>query len=319
MTSNSSSPNDNESGLLSRRRILQILGGIAMVLLSYRIGQCSGLVQMEADTQTQEAQVKTPSFAIPQHLTASPTMPTSTIPTKRSTSTSTKHDPLLGEMAMPTIQQTDEQPKVALLAQPLIITQREWGGRQPVRGFLPQQPRRITLHHEGVIFTGATPAPTYLRSLQAWSMDQRGWPDIPYHFLIDLEGHIYEGRPLNARGDSNTAYDLQDHVQIALLGKYDKGEQQPNEMQINAIIALIAWLVDQYNIPLNLLRGHRDFIPLNAKNEHIDVRTGERITCPGDNLYRYLTDGTIVKGVEQVLASRITPTIAPEHRYGERQ
>jgi hypothetical protein len=185
---------------------------------------------------------------------------------------------------------------------PAIITRAKWGAAKPAHQFAPQQPSRITLHHEGVYFDGSTSASDYLRHVQSWSMHYRRWPDIPYHFLLDLEGQIYEGRPLDARGDTNTSYDLQDHVLIAVLGKYDAGEQQPNRAQIDTVIALMAWIADTYSITPAHIHGHREFIPLNDKGEHIDPHTHEKITCPGDNLFRYLADRTIQDGVARVLA-----------------
>ena len=78
-------------------------------------------------------------------------------------------------------------------------------------------------------------------------------------------------------------------------------EQEPSQSQINAIILLMAWIADLYEIPPSQIHGHRDFIPVNKKGEHIDPRTNQRITCPGDNLYRYLADKTIQHGVARLL------------------
>lgn len=193
---------------------------------------------------------------------------------------------------------------------PVTITPPGWGAAKPAGRFEPQQPRQITLHHEGVYFDGSTPTPVYLQHVQRWSINNRGWPDIPYHFMIDLQGLIYEGRPLDARGDTNTSYDLQDHALIAVLGKYDAGEQEPNQAQIETIIALMAWIAESYQIAPDNIHGHRDFIPLNRNGEHIDPHTGEKITCPGDNLYRYLQDRTIQNGVAG-LRARSVPVRKP--------
>ncbi|NJN66846.1 MAG: N-acetylmuramoyl-L-alanine amidase [Chloroflexaceae bacterium] len=170
--------------------------------------------------------------------------------------------------------------------------------------FVPQQPEHITLHHEGVIFDGSLPAPDYLRAIQHWVITSVGWPDIPYHFIIDLDGIIYEGRPLDARGDTHTSYDLQNMAQIAVLGKYDEGEQVPDERQIDAIIDIMTWLAFEYHIPPDAehIKGHRDYIPVDsATGLHIDPMTGESITCPGDNLYVYLP--SIINEVADRLAS----------------
>jgi hypothetical protein len=182
---------------------------------------------------------------------------------------------------------------------PEIVGRTAWGAEPATRAYLPQQPRLITLHHEGVYFDGSMSAPDYLRHVQVWSIKHRHWPDIPYHFLLDLNGTIYEARPPEARGDTNTSYNLQDHVLIALLGKYDQGEQQPNERQIRSVIELMAWIAGTYAISPDQIHGHRDFIPTNERGEHIDPVTREPITCPGDNLYHYLANGTLQRGVAE--------------------
>jgi hypothetical protein len=153
-------------------------------------------------------------------------------------------------------------------------------------------------------FDGTIPAAQYIRQVQHWCLTDRMWPDIPYHFLIDLDGIIYEGRPLEAQGDTNTGYTTAGHAQVAVLGKYDAGEQEPDAVQIESIIDIIAWIAFRYNIPPDAehIKGHRDYIPFDAASGyHIDTRTGERITCPGDNLYVYLTNGSIPDRVAQKL------------------
>jgi hypothetical protein len=189
------------------------------------------------------------------------------------------------------------------VAKPDIISQKTWGGVDPAGKFIPQRPQHITLHHEGVLFDGSIAASHYLRNVQHWSIVHQHWPDIPYHFIIDLEGRIYAGRPLDACGNTNTSYDVQNHALIALLGKYDAGEQSPNQSQLDSIVALMAWIADSYNISPDRIKGHRDFIPINDKGEHIDPHTHEHVTCPGDNLYHYLANHTIQNRVTQSLDS----------------
>ena len=175
----------------------------------------------------------------------------------------------------------------------------DWGARTPTRAFTEHTPDRITLHHEGVLFDGSIPAPAYLRKVQRWSMDDRAWPDIPYHFLLDLQGTIYMGRPITAVGDTNTMYDPTGHALIAVLGQYDR--QQPNQAQLDTIVVLMAWIAAEYTIPVARIAGHRDFIPVNAAGKHWDRRSNSEITCPGENLYVFLRNGYIVNEVQRRL------------------
>jgi hypothetical protein len=162
-----------------------------------------------------------------------------------------------------------------------VITRAEWGSMEITEGYTPHTLERITIHHDGAEFYGDPVA--RMRSLQSGSRN-RGWVDIPYHFLIDLDGKIYEGRPLQFAGDTATEYDPTGHALITVMGNYEV--QEINEAQLNAVVDLAAWLCYEYSIPPELIKGHRDYAAT---------------ACPGKNLYRYLADGYIVSAVQERL------------------
>jgi hypothetical protein len=163
---------------------------------------------------------------------------------------------------------------------PPVISRAEWGAVDATEGYVPHVPNRITLHHDGAEFHGGAVA--RMRALQSWSRRVRGWVDIPYHFLIDQEGHIYEGRPLQYVGDTATEYDPTGHALITVMGNYNT--QEINQAQLAAIVDLASWLCHEYSIPPQMVRGHRDYAAT---------------SCPGTNLYRYLTNGFIVGAIEE--------------------
>jgi hypothetical protein len=150
-------------------------------------------------------------------------------------------------------------------------------------GYTPHVLDRITLHHDGTEFYGG--AVERMRGLQSWSQRVRGWVDIPYHFLIDRDGTIYEGRPLQFVGDTATEYDPTGHALITVMGNYNVQELTP--AQLAAIVDLASWLCYEYAIPPEMIHGHRDYAAT---------------SCPGTNLYRYLTDGYIVDAVQKRLS-----------------
>jgi len=45
----------------------------------------------------------------------------------------------------------------------------------------------------------------------------RNWIDIPYHFLIDPNGNVYEGRNVFTVGETATEYDPTGHLLILVL------------------------------------------------------------------------------------------------------
>ena len=141
------------------------------------------------------------------------------------------------------------------------------------------------LHHDGVVFEDN--AAERLRAIQRYSINTHGWVDIPYHYLIDREGNIYEGRPPYAVGDTATAYDPTGHILITVLGDYNV--QEVDARQIEAIITLATWLSASYGIPPQNIAGHRDYAVT---------------SCPGAHLYAYLSNGYITGEVARRLAEQ---------------
>lgn len=147
---------------------------------------------------------------------------------------------------------------------------------------VPHEIRMITLHHSG----SAQPLRPEddpvrkLRGLQAWGRADKSWWDVPYHYLIDLEGNIYQGRDHRYMGETNTQYDPRGHLLISVLGNYDL--QRPTPAQLEAIAQLMAWAVAEFEVPLERIHGHGDLA---------------ETSCPGEHLRAYLRDGTLLDRV----------------------
>jgi hypothetical protein len=150
-------------------------------------------------------------------------------------------------------------------------------GGADMRLRIPHKITHVTLHHTG----DAQPLkPTddpvaKLRGLQSWGARDRNWWDVPYHYLMDLDGHIYEGRDWRFMGETNTTYDPGGHFLISIIGNYER--QEPTEAQLDAIADLMAWAFQEFDLPIDRLGGHYNY-----------ATTG----CPGKNLRKYLEDGT---------------------------
>jgi hypothetical protein len=164
-----------------------------------------------------------------------------------------------------------------LASLPSVVANSDVAGGAALRLRVPQHITSITLHHEG----SAKPLlPTDdpvagLRALQSWGERDRNWWDVPYHYLIDLDGHVYEGRDWHYMGETNTTYDPSGHLLISILGNYNL--QEPTQAQLNAIADVMAWAVKKFDVPLDSIRGHYNY----AETD-----------CPGKNLRKYLEDGT---------------------------
>jgi hypothetical protein len=170
-----------------------------------------------------------------------------------------------------------------------IVPRSDWGW-EPADASMPQHSiSRITIHHGGTIYNDDRDSAEYLRSLQKWSRADKGWIDLPYHYVIDLQGRIFEGRPIQFPGDTNTSYDPTGHALIVVVGNYDNRDF--SDTQFEALAKLTAHLAQEHAVPLNNIKGHKDYAP------------GET-TCPGTNIYRHLDDGSLVRRVRKLAGSR---------------
>ncbi len=182
----------------------------------------------------------------------------------------------------------------ASVQRPAIVGATDWGSTAgPMPEDRSQTPSTITVHHDGVLWRDTDDPVTKARGLQRFSIDEKDWPDIPYHFLVHPDGSIFEARPIGYEADTNTDYDLAGHVGINVRGNYM--EQRVNAAQLAALVSLCAWICDTYDIPPMSIQGH------------LDVAPGQTV-CPGVDLHRYIADGTLQGWVAETLEGR-TPEI----------
>lgn len=181
---------------------------------------------------------------------------------------------------------------------PAIVPVADWGGTPADAARARRHDiTHITLHHQGEPFRPGTDVRQYLRNLQTWSRNTKGWLDIPYHYVIDLEGRIYAARDIAFAGDTNTDYDPKGHALIEVVGNFE--EVEPNGAQLDAVVNLMAMLANQYKVPVERIASHRD---------HSD-----KTVCPGANLYRYVQSGWFREQVAARLAARPQAAAAPGH------
>ena len=166
---------------------------------------------------------------------------------------------------------------------PDVVTNSPTAGGADLRLRVPQTITSITLHHEGSakpLLPGDDPV-AGLRALQSWGERDRNWWDVPYHYLIDVDGHVYEGRDWHYMGETNTTYDPSGHLLISILGNYNL--QEPTPAQLDAIAGVMAWAVRKFDVPLDSIKGHYEYA---------------QTDCPGKNLRKYLEDGTFRRMVQ---------------------
>lgn len=160
-----------------------------------------------------------------------------------------------------------------------IIGRKTWGADPPMpegrlyTAYPKNQPvctwfDRITVHHTDGVYT-----PQSLQTFHQFLEDPKA--DIAYHFFIDTDGLIYEGRPLGRMG-SHSESDNGHNVGIVLNGNFEK--EAPAESQLNALWTLL----DALDCPCyqHPIWTHRQRKQLRFPNE-----PEKWTTCPGDQLH----------------------------------
>ncbi len=178
----------------------------------------------------------------------------------------------------------------AKVSKPALVTRKEWGSNpDPIPDSRRQIPVWITIHHAGEFWkNGADPA-EFVRRMQVWGKNRPKlekpprdtyWPDLPYHFMIAPDGRIFEGRPCEYEGETNTKFNINGNIGVEMMGDFEK--QRPSVEQLRSCVALTAWLAKTYHIGIDHIRTHLDAAP-------------GQTDCPGRDFYRYMLDGQFKK------------------------
>lgn len=185
--------------------------------------------------------------------------------------------PLAGTTRPRTTTPTDD-PEVSPISG--IISRREWTNVQPNMSLINPMNgvNRITVHHDGM-----PPVTLRAKSEVARRLEQireahvgrhddggRNWADIGYHYIIDPQGRVWEGRPIRFQG-AHVHNNNEHNLGIMVLGNFD--EQKPTP---EALATLDAFLADR-------MRGCR--VSLDRVLTHQEINP---TACPGKNLQAYM-------------------------------
>ena len=181
---------------------------------------------------------------------------------------------------------------------PPMVSPEGWGSRpDPMPLARKHVPRQITIHHAGVTWKPDDDPFKKILGLQEWGRREKGWPDVPYHFLIAPDGRIFKGRNLAYEGETNTEYNTSGHALVQLWGNFE--EQRVTTSQLRSAVHVAVWLCRNWNIKPTLIATHRDWSLLTV--------------CPGEDLYRYFQDGSFRRWVREILDGE-TPDVRAQNR-----
>jgi len=114
---------------------------------------------------------------------------------------------------------------------------------------------------------------TTTESIKKYHIDHNGWDNIGYHKVIEGDGSIHTGMPINMVGYHCLYGDLNyKSVGICLTGNFQ--EERPSGAQLKSLEEVLKEWEEKYDIPRDKILGHK--------------KTGAATSCPGDNLVSWL-------------------------------
>ena len=178
-------------------------------------------------------------------------------------------------------------------AAPVIVPRTTWdpdgapdGLRYPGRA--REALTHVVVHHSDFL---EPPGPT---GIKQYHLEVSGFSDIGYHFVIDADGTIYEGRPLDrmgahagatregTRGDKRHDPDW-GAVGIVIDGYF--GDAPPKKPQLDALVALVRHLKRELPRVHDVIAHREVRARVLARGDH---PTSDLTVCPGDALAAWL-------------------------------
>lgn len=155
-----------------------------------------------------------------------------------------------------------------------VIARREWTSAAPALALTkPMGPiTRITVHHDGmppVLLRSKADVIDRLETIRR-SHTNRDWADIGYHFIIDPQGRVWEGRPTRFQGAHVRDHNEQ-NLGILVLGNFE--EQAPTSAALTAMDNFVADRMRAHRVPITRVLTHQEISPT---------------ACPGRNLQGYM-------------------------------
>ena len=163
-----------------------------------------------------------------------------------------------------------------------VVSRSQWGARPAGPGLQPQTIAAIMIHHTATKANPRKRIAAKMKALQDFSMSasrlatgklKPAWPDVPYHFYVDVHGDIAEGRDVHKKGDTNTAYDPDGFVQIAVEGSFDI--ETPTAAQIASVRTLVHDLEDAFRLAPRTVRFHNQLARTICPGRHLIEAVGD--------------------------------------------
>jgi hypothetical protein len=155
-----------------------------------------------------------------------------------------------------------------------VIPRREWTNAGPVLSLINPMNgiNRITIHHSAIISStvrSKADAARMMDNLRRGHTGQ-GWADIGYHYVIDPQGRIWEGRPIQYQG-AHVKENNEHNLGVMCMGNFDV--ERPTPEMLQSLDMFVADRMRFYNVSVSRVYTHQEI---------------KATACPGRNLQGYM-------------------------------
>ncbi|MFE5739299.1 N-acetylmuramoyl-L-alanine amidase [Streptomyces celluloflavus] len=190
--------------------------------------------------------------------------------------------------------------------EPVVHTRADWGADESKAdpGLKGMDTVRAMVVHHTVNGNAYRPedVPSLMRAIYTDKIENEGYGDFPYHFVVDRFGGIWEGRrgsiaaspsasPKAILGGHAAGYNT-GTLGVATLGNFEpteEGSAKPEPDMLNGVRDILAWKGAQYQLDP---KGKAVLDFAGQKPKTVDVVSGHRdvyaTLCPGEDLYALL-------------------------------
>lgn len=135
----------------------------------------------------------------------------------------------------------------------------------------------VTIHHDGLdspmTETGMDASAARIEWIRCGHRG-RGFSDIGYHYIVDRDGRVWEGRNLRWQGAHVSKHNEQ-NIGILVMGNFDI--QKPSQRQLDGLRLHVRKMLAQYKLSRGRVLTHREW-------------AGAKTACPGKNLQAAVDD-----------------------------
>ncbi|MBM4112788.1 MAG: N-acetylmuramoyl-L-alanine amidase [Phycisphaerae bacterium] len=153
-----------------------------------------------------------------------------------------------------------------------VLPRSDWARGAPICSLMnPMLPvKYVTVHHDGMTPFTAEDQRSSAGRIEMIRNGHRGngWGDIGYHYVIDRDGRVWEGRAINYQG-AHVKNCNEGNLGICCLGNFD--EQSPSAAQMAALERQLKLLMRTYGVPKSRVKTHQEW-------------AGAKTACPGRSL-----------------------------------